>query len=1139
VGQISILSWNVHGLKSKLCDSDFISLVSSYDVFFLTETWTNRNDPYCLDIVGYECDHVYGRKFARRGRFSGGVSVYYRSHLKDYVSVIEKCENNLIWLKMNDCLFDFNCNVVIGCVYMVPDKGKASRREDTDLFEMLEQGIAKHVDSKVILVGDFNARTGTRSDELEILRPDRYVDTTCVSEFVNIVTRVSEDHVIDTPGRRLLDLCKSAGLVLANGRLGSDRNVGHVTFVGACGKSVVDYCLLRPDDCKYVSEFNVLPLNELSDHSPISLCVDSRELNTAGLNKNTEHTCVNKLVWDESKADGFRRDLLANVDCLHSFTDKLNEAEREEDISNIVSEFTDFVFDQAFCRCGVSYTPGRPRRTRPNHGTTHTWFTSECVKARIDFCKARNVYLRERSDESRIIFVKCRSHFNAVKRKARNAYKCDEGRKLAKLARTNPRKFWKAVKQGKHSKANDSNLIADDFLQHFSEVYGGVGYEHVSAETENPINVDELDKPISVDEIECVVRSLQKQKSCGLDSVCAEVYQAAFDILSPFIVTLFNILFERGLYPSSWGDGLIVPVHKKGDVNNASNYRAITLVTVISKIYSHVLTARLHTWAENYDKISINQFGFQKNKSTADCIFVFHSIVSKVLSSGNKLYCAFVDFQRAFDNVNRDYLWYKLVQEGVSSKLLSAVKAIYNSVRSCVKHNDCMSDFFQSHCGVKQGEPLSPFLFVLFINDMVSNINHDLIDIVDVHALQLFLLLYADDSVFFAKSKESLQSMMNDLQDYCCTWGLTVNTEKTKVMVFENGRKTEPIIYYNNVVIDVVEYFSYLGVTLYKNGGWYRTQKGIRDRGMYALHRLFNTLYDISLPVNEQIRLFDSLVTSVLNYGAEVWGHHVADDVEQVHLKFCRYVLGVKKSTNTVALYGELGRMPLIVFRKLRILKYWTAMLKDTTTLRYKVYSMLRYDVEHGNTYRGKNWAFNVKRILEDLGLSYVWAEQDLGVHAPASYFKQRLCDQYKQNWAGLIYASPKLVSYVMFKSDFECEPYMYSVNNIHHRKSLSRFRTSSHDLYIESGRYNNIPRENRLCKLCNMNVVENEYHFLLACPLYKQLRMLYLPHYYCSWPTKQKFTSLMSSSSRSLLQKLAKYIFCATKLRNIHKSTT
>jgi hypothetical protein len=103
-----------------------------------------------------------------------------------------------------------------------------------------------------------------------------------------------------------------------------------------------------------------------------------------------------------------------------------------------------------------------------------------------------------------------------------------------------------------------------------------------------------------------------------------------------------------------------------------------------------------------------------------------------------------------------------------------------------------MSECFLSHFGVKQGEPWSPFLFVMFIKYMVANINHDLNDIVDVLELRLFLLLYADDSVIFAKSKKYLQAMLHDAC-FC----------------------------YDQTVLDVVDSFNYLGITLFKNGGWY------------------------------------------------------------------------------------------------------------------------------------------------------------------------------------------------------------------------------------------------------------------------------------------------------------------------------
>ena len=120
-----------------------------------------------------------------------------------------------------------------------------------------------------------------------------------------------------------------------------------------------------------------------------------------------------------------------------------------------------------------------------------------------------------------------------------------------------------------------------------------------------------------------------------------------------------------------------------------------------------------------------------------------------------------------------------------------------------------------------------------------------------------------------------------------------------------------------------------------------------------------------------------------------------------------------------------------------------------------------------------------------------------------------------------------------MLKSSYEVEKYICSVSNANHRKALTRLRCSAHKLAIEEGRFRNIDRNLRLCVHCNMNVIENEYHFVMVCPKYRQLRKDHLPKYYCSFPTKQKLISLMKSDNVSLLKRLAKFVYLANELRN------
>lgn len=300
--------------------------------------------------------------------------------------------------------------------------------------------------------------------------------------------------------------------------------------------------------------------------------------------------------------------------------------------------------------------------------------------------------------------------------------------------------------------------------------------------------------------------------------------------------------------------------------------------------------------------------------------------------------------------------------------------------------------------------------------------NEDTLFISDIN---LFILLYADDAVLFAKSPQALQDMLDRLHDYSSAWGLKVNTEKTKIMIFEKGRKTGANIFYNNNLLEVVDSFKYLGTMLYKNGMWNRTQKCLSEYGSFALHNLNRLFQNITLSDDEKFKLFDCLVGSVLSYACEVWGLHSAPDIERIHTRFCRSLLGVKKSTNVSALYSELGRKPLMTFRKLRIIRYWNRIINTDNLLLRNIYHMLLNDTINNRTYNGTNWAYQVKTLLDELGFSYIWNNQAQIHEFPYLQIKRRILDTTEQNLIMSINSSSKLQAYCTFKQDTEHEPYL------------------------------------------------------------------------------------------------------------------
>ena len=149
------------------------------------------------------------------------------------------------------------------------------------------------------------------------------------------------------------------------------------------------------------------------------------------------------------------------------------------------------------------------------------------------------------------------------------------------------------------------------------------------------------------------------------------------------------------------------------------NYRGITLINMLGTIYSQILLSRLNKRAANDEKILENQFGFQKGKSTVDCIFILHSIIAKT-DAGEKLYCIFIDYKKAFYKMDISLLWQKLLKENATAKFVKALCSMYTVIKSCIRYQSCRSQFFNSHVGLKQGDTSSPLLFMMFIvNDIV------------------------------------------------------------------------------------------------------------------------------------------------------------------------------------------------------------------------------------------------------------------------------------------------------------------------------------------------------------------------------------------------------------------------------------
>lgn len=177
------------------------------------------------------------------------------------------------------------------------------------------------------------------------------------------------------------------------------------------------------------------------------------------------------------------------------------------------------------------------------------------------------------------------------------------------------------------------------------------------------------------------------------DGLLNEYFLNCKDFFLPLLTDLFNKILFSGFFPSQWAVAVIKPIYKKGDASDPSNYRGISLLSHLGKLFTSVLNTRLLILSDKYNTITDAQFGFRPGRSTVDAIFSLQSLIIKTLQLKNKLFSCFIDFKSAFDTVPRLNLWSKLSKIGVRGKFLTVLKSMYSNVKSCVLSSKGCSSF--------------------------------------------------------------------------------------------------------------------------------------------------------------------------------------------------------------------------------------------------------------------------------------------------------------------------------------------------------------------------------------------------------------------------------------------------------------
>ncbi|XP_053379986.1 uncharacterized protein LOC128548636 [Mercenaria mercenaria] len=686
-------------------------------------------------------------------------------------------------------------------------------------------------------------------------------------------------------------------MCIINGRKDDGKCSFHSILRNNPVSSLVDYVITGYEGYQDITDFCVLEITEFSDHCPIVFelknCIDIPQ------NDSVEY---DKIFWDISKKDSF----IEQVDNNSVLFDRINSRllSGEYDIDQCMSEFSNLVHDISY-RCFARTVNSRPKPKKKKS----PWFDEQCRRAKSNFFAAKRQYMSNRSEENKVQFLNSKHVYSAVKRKAKSVFYNKEKIKLSDMSKTFPQ--------------NDSTS------------------ENVFNNMDFPDDI-ELNSVITMDEIENAAKMLKTGKACGVDDILNEHIKNTLPVMKHIYFKLFNIIFNNGIIPENWTIGVINPIYKnKGDATEPSNYRPITLLSCLGKLFTAVLNIRLQKFVTKYDLINEYQSGFRKGFSTIDNMFVLNMLIDLLKSSKKKLFCAFIDLRQAFDTVWRSGLWSKLIELNVNGKFLNVIKSIYNQAKSCVMKNGQKSDYFNCNIGVRQGENLSPLLFSMYLNDLheyfvnnglvegVSCNKHNLDDTL-IEYLKLFILLYADDTVIVSETRNDLQQALNLYEQYCEMWKLTLNTSKTKILIFSRGRRSQHNFHFKNDILEVVDEYKYLGVLFSRSGSFFKAKKHIAKQGTKAMYCLLKKAKALCLPIDMQIELFSKTVKPILLYGCEIWGYGNIDVIERVQLKFLKHILNLKSCTSNCMIYGETGVQPLSIDIKTRIVSFWAKLVQPT-----------------------------------------------------------------------------------------------------------------------------------------------------------------------------------------------------------------
>lgn len=828
---LTIGTWNVRTLRKLGKMENLIREMNRIDadVIGLSEVrWAEDQDMW-VD------NHRIITSAANRGQ--AGVGIILNKKLGQRVIHYEQHSSRLITVKIDSKPKP----TTILQVYMPTSTAEEEKIEE--IYEEIDELIRiVRGDENLIVMGDWNAVVGEGREG-------------------NLIGEYGLG-IRNERGERLLEFCEKYKLVIANTLFKNHKRRLYTWIMpGDKGRYQIDYIMVRQRFRNQVRDCKTCPGADIdSDHNLLlmkSVCKFKR------LEKKKR-----KMRWD-----------------LQRLTDENNKNDFKQKIERGLTErqAEDSTDREWKIIKSVIKEAGKDTLLKINRKEgKKPWVTEEI----IDLIDERKKHKNAKEEKGREEYRRIRNQINRKCKEAKEKWieeRCDEVEKEFLIGKTDAayrrirENFGENKPKGKNIKDKNGRPIesgagkADRWREYIEELYDEKGARENSLEKEENTDPEMKGDYILRSEFDRALKDLGKGKTTGIDEIPVEILNNMGNIGLDRLYRLTCKIYETGEIPKDFCQSVIIPIPKKSGADRCEDYRTISLTTHASKILTKIVYRRMEHEIE--EKLGEDQFGFRKSRGTREAILTLRLILEGRQKKGLSTYIAFVDLEKAFDNVNWSKMFRVLKKVGVKYRERRFIHNLYTNQEAVVRidNEERTSAILK---GVRQGCSLSSLLFNIYIEEAINEVKEKYGKGVKVHGETLKMLRFADDIVVLAESKEDLEEILNGMDSVMKReYHLKINRNKTKALKCGKGdgeEDTDIQIHLGDQILPAVGNFNYLGSKITKDG---RSREDIKSRIAQAKKAFMKKRDLLESKINLGVRkkLLKTLIWSIALYGCETW----------------------------------------------------------------------------------------------------------------------------------------------------------------------------------------------------------------------------------------------------------------------------